>query len=121
MLTDFYQEDFSLLGYTPTLEAALAGMAPLVATSGMATTGGEMARAKVELEDPRGALPLPPSEEVTANASNCRVRAASAMRVAVGFYGLFRNLTSTERSISDNLLSPLKRFADGDIDIFVHR
>lgn len=62
-----------------------------------------------------------PSEHVTINAANCRVNAATAgMRVAVGFYGLFRNLSATHRSINENLLAPLSEFAGGPVDVFVH-
>ena len=63
----------------------------------------------------------PPVEHVVIRSENCKVQHDQEVRVAVAFFGLFRNVTATKPSIVANLLGPLHEFSGSKpVDIFVH-
>ena len=58
--------------------------------------------------------------ETIATRPRCRVRGTETIRVAVGFFGMIRNISHTIGSIRANLLIPVGASAAGAVDVFVH-
>ena len=111
----------SCFGIQAVGEAAVGGAAVGEAAVGGAAMGGAAAALEtVHMESTPSSAAVAAAPLGDSRAGRCRVLGNESTRVAVAFFGRFRNLSSTLTGLQANLLSPLEDAASGAVDVFVH-